>query len=300
MISANFVLLGDASIAGELGKKGTETDISFYERKTSDKILTFIVPSGFPEKIQPLVQAIALCEYAILNVKNIDKSLGEQIVALDSLGMRNGFILANGFDDQIKKFISGTVLENYSFVSLDELKRQVEDVKEISAGGRTKVVIDAAFEVKGVGTIALGVVKRGILKAHDELQIYPADKKVSVRSVQMHDDDVESAASPGRVGVALKGVTSNEIVRGDVIAESGSVECATEINIDFVKNGFYKSEIKPEAVYHACVGLQIVPAKIDQSKLKTEKPLAFEKGETVLLLDLNSDSIRIVGKGNIL
>jgi len=91
MKSINFVILGDSSVANELGKKGSVTDMTFYERKSSDKIFSFIVPSSFPEKIQPLVQSIALAEYAIVNVSNIDKTLGEQIVALDTMQIKNGF-----------------------------------------------------------------------------------------------------------------------------------------------------------------------------------------------------------------
>lgn len=37
--SINFVILGDYSIAMELGKKGTESDIAIYNRKTTDTIL---------------------------------------------------------------------------------------------------------------------------------------------------------------------------------------------------------------------------------------------------------------------
>jgi selenocysteine-specific translation elongation factor len=36
-------------------------------------------------KIQSLMQAINIAEYAILNVTKIDKYLGEQIIALDAV-----------------------------------------------------------------------------------------------------------------------------------------------------------------------------------------------------------------------
>ena len=98
MKSVNFVILGDASIVDELGKKGSVTDITIYDRKTPEKILSFIVPSGFPEKIQSLVQSIALAEYVIVNIVAIDKNLGEQIVALDCMKMQKGFIVASGLE----------------------------------------------------------------------------------------------------------------------------------------------------------------------------------------------------------
>ncbi len=50
MKSINFVIVGDYQIASELGKKGTTTDLSIYDRKTQDTIFTWTVPITFPEK----------------------------------------------------------------------------------------------------------------------------------------------------------------------------------------------------------------------------------------------------------
>ena len=57
MRSINFVVLGEQTIANDFGKKGTVTDLTVYDRKESDIIRTWVVPNGFPEKIQPLLQA---------------------------------------------------------------------------------------------------------------------------------------------------------------------------------------------------------------------------------------------------
>ena len=51
--SVNFVVLGDQSVAGNLGKKGTATDMTMYDKKESGVIRTYTTPSGFPDKIQP-------------------------------------------------------------------------------------------------------------------------------------------------------------------------------------------------------------------------------------------------------
>ena len=49
MKSINFVIVGDYyhQIASELGKKGTTTDLSIYDRKTQDTIYTWAVPITF-------------------------------------------------------------------------------------------------------------------------------------------------------------------------------------------------------------------------------------------------------------
>lgn len=83
MNSYNFVLLGGPALARELGKKGTTSDISIYDRKEGDTITTWCIPLTYPDKIQSLVAAINIAEYAILNVSRLDKYRGEQIIALD-------------------------------------------------------------------------------------------------------------------------------------------------------------------------------------------------------------------------
>lgn len=44
MKSYNFVLLGGSDLAKDLGKKGTTTDISIYDRKAADTIMTCVFP----------------------------------------------------------------------------------------------------------------------------------------------------------------------------------------------------------------------------------------------------------------
>ena len=92
MRSVNFVVLGEQTIANDFGKKGTVTDLTVYDRKESDIIRTWVVPNGFPEKIQPLLQAINIAEYVIFYVASLDRYTGEQIIALDMLNKKNGIL----------------------------------------------------------------------------------------------------------------------------------------------------------------------------------------------------------------
>ena len=90
MNSINFVVLGEQTIANDFGKKGTSTDLTLYDKKESDVIRTWVIPNGFPEKIQPLLQAINIAEYVIFYIASLDKYVGEQIIALDMLGKKDG------------------------------------------------------------------------------------------------------------------------------------------------------------------------------------------------------------------
>ena len=103
---------------GELGKKGTATDIAIYDRKTSDVIYTWAAPVTFPDKIQSLMQTVNIAEYAILNVTKIRKYLGEQIIALDSVDFKDGFILHSYEVDEekLKTLIKNTSVSHFNIL----------------------------------------------------------------------------------------------------------------------------------------------------------------------------------------
>ena len=302
--SINFVVLGKQDIASDFGKKGTATDLTLYDRKESDVIKTWVIPSGFPDKIQPLFQAINLAEYVIFHVDKLDKFTGEQIIALDSLKKDKG-ILSHTFDvdeSKLDAMIKGTVVEKYTKVDQDKIKEEMDKLEPISSDGPSEMVIDHCFDVKGVGTVILGKVTNGKVKQYDNLKLYPAGIDILIKSIQMHDDPVEESICPARVGLAVKGVKPDEVGRGDVISEEGVVDVKSEIELDFQKNPFYKSEIAENQGCLVSIGLQINAAKfssISPLKLTFEKPIVCKKDQIVVILKPESTTIRILGSGKI-
>jgi selenocysteine-specific translation elongation factor len=304
VLSVNFVVLGKQDIASEFGKKGTETDLTLYDRKESDIIKTWVTPSGFPDKIQPLFQAINLAEYVIFHVDKLDKFTGEQIIALDSLKKEKG-ILSHTFDvdeSKLDAMIKGTVVEKYTKVDQDKIKEEMDKLESISNDDSSEMVIDHCFDVKGVGTVILGKVTNGKIKQYDNLKLYPAGISVLIKSIQMHDDPVSESVCPARVGLAVKGVKPEEVGRGDVISAEGAVDVKTEIELDFQKNQFYKNEIAENQGCLVSVGLQIKAAKfssISPLKLTFEKPIVCKKDQIAVILKPESTTIRILGSGKI-
>lgn len=305
MQSVNFVVLGDHAIAGELGKKGTATDLAIYDRKTAETVYTWTAPLTFPDKVQSLLQAVNMAEYAILNVAKLDKFLGEQILALDYAGMKDGFILHSYEVDRekLKGLLKNTSLSNYRFLdSVDELKQEISKVTPKPGNGPAMIPVDHAFDVKGVGTVVLGVVKQGTVKAYDELTILPQNKNVLIKSIQMHDDPVDSSSSPARVGLAIKGLSAGDIGRGDVICAQGAVQVSSgALKTKFEKSPFFKGDLAENQMYMLSIGLQIRPVRIKQAgdmlEMAPEKPLAYLPGQVCVLLKPDSPSTRIIGKG---
>ena len=279
--------------------------ITLFDRKESDVIKTWVVPTGFPEKIQPLFQAINLAEYVIFYVDKLDKFTGEQIIALDSLKKEKG-ILSHTFDvdeTKLNLMIKGTVVENYIQVDHDKIKEEMDKFKPLSNESPSEMVIDHCFDVKGVGTVILGKVTCGKIKQYDNLKLYPEGIDVLIKSIQMHDDPVSESICPARVGLAVKGVKPDDVSRGDVISEKDAVTVNSTITLDFVKSPFYKGDVAENQGCLVSVGLQIKAAKfvsITPLKLQFEKTIVYKPGDIAVILKPESNTIRIFGNGAIL
>ena len=304
MRSVNFVVLGEQTIANDFGKKGTVTDLTVYDRKESDIIRTWVVPNGFPEKIQPLLQAINIAEYVIFYVASLDRYTGEQIIALDMLNKKNG-ILSHSYEvdeNRLHSMIKGTVLQNYKKIDSPNIKEELVKLPPVSNDGSAQIVIDHSFDVKGVGTVVLGKVLQGTINQYDNFKHLPSGTDVMLKSIQMHDDDVKQAVCRARVGLSLKGIKPDEVGRGDVITSDESLEIKHELEIDFKQSPFYKGEISENQMCLVNIGLQVKAAKfssISPAKLILDKPVVCRKNEICLLIKPESTSVRVIGSGKI-
>jgi len=181
--------------------------VTLYNHKLNDVVLSFVEPSAYPDKIQSLVSSLNMSDQVLFKVDAVDASFAETVVALDAMGMGRGLLIL-GKDitpDSIAKFISGTVVSSYP--TADEQVVELRDkLAQLRLGndGNCMIQVDHSFSVKGVGTVALGVVKKGVVKKHDNLTIYPDRKKASVKSIQVQDLDVSEAAAGVRLGLAMK------------------------------------------------------------------------------------------------
>ena len=154
----------------------------------------------------------------------------------------------------------------------------------------TQVLIDHSFPVKGIGTVILGVVKKGILNTSQMLELVGYEgigKKVIIRNIQKHDRNFKSAVEGDRVGLALKGnISSKNISRDNMLVSQGIFKQEKKIEANVYINPFYKPKsgsIKPgEAIqYHALVNLKASPMKfIEGDELNPGK-----KGNTTIIFD---------------
>jgi len=296
----------DDSLAKDLGKKATESDMVLFHRKTDDQIFTFIYP--VEDKIIPKSQIISMIDFAIVSAEQITPALGETILMLDSVNIKKGIIIIEPYMDttHLEKMIQDTTLSSFQIMPRDIHQimeyLQNQNIKKDETAS-VAVTIDHSFHVKGVGEVILGFVNQGTVKKHDKLQLIPLNKEIIVRSIQMQDNDVEAAPAGSRVGLAIKGVKVDDLKRGYLLCSEETAKTSSTINLSFSKNPFYP-EINT-GKFHTTIGLQTIPIslkkKTDESiSIKTERPIAYLTYQHVLILDLNADKLHHMGTGKIL
>jgi selenocysteine-specific elongation factor len=279
---------GRTSLASKLGKKGNVSDVTMYEFSKSGKVLTAIDVTGYPKSIKPFMTALNLSDMAILCVSpsGLDAYAGECIVALDILGYKHGIIVLTKSDTsypyaldelkiKIKKITAGTALEKWEYISvsttsfegMEELKEMIFAIGERMDKENAKlnerpprVVIDQCFNVTGIGCVALGVLSQGTIHAKDKMNVFPINKPVEIRSIQLHDVDAKSAPAGSRVGLALKNIQSKEIERGFIISDKETV--STDLTLNCALSQFTKG-FSVGDVLHIFVGLQSAPGRVE-------------------------------------
>jgi selenocysteine-specific translation elongation factor len=299
-------VVGSTEVAKELGKKGTASDLTLYNAVRDDHAVTLVEPTQFPEKYTPLVTALAMGDRCLLVIPELNRAVAETIATVDVVEMPTTIVLGTAVgEDELARALKGSRLETAERRPLDlpQLRTLVDGWTAPALDGPTMVPIDHAFPVKGVGTVALGVVRRGLLKAHDPLRLWPTDKTVEVRSIQVHDIDRKDAGCGERVGVALRGIEADEISRGQVLAPADALRAgATVSGGAFTKCRYYRGDVRAGAQMHLMVGLQSAPASLDEVSpgrvtMTADRPIAYAPGMPAYVLDLSVPAgPRIVGR----
>ncbi|CVH77046.1 Elongation factor Tu [Clostridiales bacterium CHKCI006] len=85
--------------------------------------------------------------------------------------------------------------------------------------------VEDVFTITGRGTVATGRVERGMLKLNEPLEIVGIreTKSTVATGIEMFRKLLDFAEAGDNVGVLLRGVNRDEIVRGQVLAKPGSV-----------------------------------------------------------------------------
>ncbi|MDR9816179.1 MAG: EF-Tu/IF-2/RF-3 family GTPase [Candidatus Methanoculleus thermohydrogenotrophicum] len=316
MGNLNVAVLGPEGYAKNLGKRGTASDITFYNLKRDADTVTFVEPTRYPERLAPLFYAASMADAALVVVSEITPVFGEWVLMLDEAGVEQGYIVLQNYltPGDLAPFLRGTVFERYEFVDEDSIvlrdrllaRAHARESVEPAAGAVGTIPLDHHFNVRGIGTVILGCVVQGGVRKHDVLKIYPGEQAVTVRSIQKHDDDFDWAAEGDRVGLALKNIESDALDRGFVLSSDPGIR--TQANLEVRANlvRYWPAPLTAGMVLHLGHWMQFIPARVEAVRdegdwrrptltLVLEKDLIYLRGDTAVLHYLEGGKLRIAG-----
>ncbi len=314
-------------IGQALGAPGTKSDIQFYNRldSSSGHVFCALTPIDYPDKIRPFFQVLTISNIHLLVIDlniGLNAVIGEILVGVDiyrQLFDTRALIIIAGISSKtewklaktkkrIKEILNTTSLKGTEIIDLrtkedyEKIKKKVIETglilhkPEYKKNSYAKILIDHAFPVKGIGTVILGVVKRGNINTSQMVEIVGyngPNKKVIIRNIQKHDRDFKTAWEGDRVGLALKGnISPDDLSRDNLIVSQGVFKQEKEIKAEVYINNFYKPKkgfIKPGdgIQYNGLVelknsplkfidGEELIPGKSGIATLKFDKPLVHD------------------------
>jgi selenocysteine-specific translation elongation factor len=297
MASLMVALPNDSALAAEIGKKGSENGITFYDRKLQGEAVVVLTPTDLSTKFYALGEIISLADIVVISTALVDALLGESIIAASMLGKKTIFTKENDISNILKSISP----KEYEFVDRKELLGKLQEFRRDPAQveGELRIDMDKSFPVKGVGTVLLGIVRSGKVKVHDSLRS-SRGKEVMVRSIQVHDDDFQEASAGERVGLAIKGIDHTEIEKGDILSKEAR-PCISSFTADIRKSPLSR-ETEAENLNATLIsGFSVVNCRITKKdgsfSIKLEKPAALWKNDSFILI--RDKSPRVFASGTV-
>jgi elongation factor Tu len=138
-----------------------------------------------------------------------------------------------GFDGDNTPIIRGSALKALegdpeAEKAIDELMDAVDEWIPTPERDNDKpflMSIEDVFTITGRGTVVTGRVERGTLKLNDEVEIVgikPTQKTV-VTGIEMFRKQLDFAEAGDNAGVLLRGISREQVERGQVLAKPGTV-----------------------------------------------------------------------------
>jgi selenocysteine-specific elongation factor len=165
-----------------------------------------------------------------------------------------------------------------------ELAAAADRVPESQSERPTRLHVDRAFTLRGIGTVATGTLWSGSIGAADELRAEPGGLPVRVRSVQVHDRPVERAEAGQRVAVSLPGVERGELHRGQALVAPGAYPTSYRLDIALEELVPIKDGARVQ-VHHGTAEIPAVVRRIGDrhAQLRLSSQAVAARGDRVVL-----------------
>jgi len=257
----DFVDYANIDKAPEERERGITINTSHVEYQTEGRHYAHVDCPGHADYVKNMITGAAQMDGAILVIAATDGPMAqtrEHILLARQVGVPKIVVFMNKcdmvddeellelvemeirdllseyeFDGDNTPIIRGSALKalegDAKYVeAIDELMNAVDEYIPTPERDNTKpflMSIEDVFTITGRGTVVTGRVERGQLKLNDEVEIVgiKETKKTVVTGIEMFRKQLDYAEAGDNAGVLLRGISREEVERGQVLAKPGSV-----------------------------------------------------------------------------
>lgn len=239
-------------------KRGISIELGFAPLTLPSGIKVGLVDvPGHERFIKNMLAGIAGIDLVLLVIaadEGVMPQTREHLDIINLLEVKKGIVVVTKTDlvdaewlelvkGEIEEVLKGTVLEHAPVVPVSALTGQgipqlLEVIDRMALEtppklitGKMRIPIDRVFTITGFGTVITGTLWSGRLKAGETVEILPRELTARVRNIQVHGEKVSEATAGQRVAVNLAGVETEEVFRGDVLAEPGLLTASHRIDV---------------------------------------------------------------------
>ena len=258
---ADFVDYANIDKAPEERERGITINTAHVEYQTDKRHYAHVDCPGHADYVKNMITGAAQMDGAILVIAATDGVMAqtrEHILLARQVGVPRIVVFMNkcdmvddaelldlvemeirellteyGYDGENTPIIRGSALkalegdEKYEQAILD-LMDAVDNWIETPVRDTDKpflMPIEDVFTITGRGTVVTGRVERGQLKLNDEVEIVGLKdtKKSVVTGIEMFRKQLDYAEAGDNAGVLLRGISREDVERGQVLAKPGTV-----------------------------------------------------------------------------
>jgi len=317
----NVALISTEEFARNLGKRGDVRDIESYifkeNRDGKTFSLSFLRPLKHPESIRPLLSVLDVAKAGVIEVNRIDAHFGEIVVAFGCSDIDLGFVIIDSNSDEwidpekVRVILDQAGLNSWKIYDENLKNHELREylfseigINDIQQKSPLIIPVDQSFNVKGVGLVAIGYVQSGLITKFDDIEIFPSKITGVVKSLQVMDDNVETAFTGDRVGIALRNTKTQIIQKGSIITNLDSKALEPKEKSDLILDlaPFQKKTLMEGDIIHASSNLQFIVGRIvsvekNKFSIKWDSPIWIRADgkSRITIVQLDAVPMRIIG-----
>jgi selenocysteine-specific elongation factor len=288
-------------------RRGLTIDLGFAWTEVDGEQVAFVDVPGHERFVTTMLAGVGSVP-AVLFVVAADEGWmpqsQEHLEALDGLGVKHGLLVLSRSDlgdaelaeAEARERLSRTGLASMPSVAvsaltghgMDDLRREiarlVRSLPPAPVDAPVRLWVDRVFTMRGAGTVVTGTLSAGSIRAGDRLTLGDG-RLVTVRAVQSLGRDVDAATAVSRVALNLRGVTTDDVSRGDALLAPGTSTMTRSLDVRLGGG----AEVSGQSVLH--IGSAHVPVHVrplgdgTHARLRLDSPLPLRLGDVGLLRD---------------